>query len=351
MNAPTTPDAMDPASLDRRMRELAFLTAEYNLVELAARWQDFNTRKSPEDVAAILSVAKHWVRCRMAELLDNQVTADGIIGIASVCQNRVGMAQPARLGKTLADATRPDKHQQMDRADAQRLPWVIAALGAPDDMEAVRVPFLYDWLRAATRPPLDDDRATAERAVLDVVTRSAPPDWQQITGTLCAAAGVARANLRVVRPGGTVGISAPVDLPDLHRLRRIDRAAGQPWWRAVVDITADLRAVTPTPANVELPPLDLMRPSEYLAEGEFTGRPLPDWLQTFCDFRILDDTTTLSPAAATEAALIALAVNKVDVDPRRVMIQRHDEGYAVRSATHAVDVADTGGTHITRTTP
>lgn len=331
---------LEPDALDGYLRRLRVLADTRDLAELRSRWGDHVDRSTSADVATMLGIAKFVVRSRVAELLDQRVSAEGIYGIAATCLNRIGLEDPASSGQLIADCCMTKAHHRIDDGRARRLPWLITAIGWPADIESVRVPFLTEWW-AASPKSTETDRVTTESDVLDTIIRAAPADWTSISGTVSAAAGLARAHLRVTRPDGVAGIAAPMRIPALHRLRAIDRAAGSPWWQAVVDITPDSRSLTTTSPDEPLPPIDLMRPSEYLAEAQVTGSSLPNWLAAYCDSRLLDGTPVLSPGAATDTALLRWAIDGVDVDPRSVTIERTAVGYRVRSmSTDGVRLAE-----------
>ncbi|MGC4936041.1 hypothetical protein ACLQ3C_20430 [Gordonia sp. DT30] len=338
---------LDPATIDRWLRELAVLASAWDPAERNARWNSFRDGHSPTDIDDLLHVATHAVRVRVGELLDGRPTVEGVLGIAAMTMNRVGLDDPARTGSLLADCV-VGAHDHIRTLDAQRLPWVLTAIGMPADIEELRTVFVTEWLRTQ-RIDTAESASTLRQAVLDSIVRAAPPGWQSITGSLCAAAGAARATLRVAHPDGDVGIGAPVRIPVLHQLRAIDADGGKPWWRAEVQITHDDSALVTTPAATPAPPVDLMRPSDYRAEAEVTGIALPPWIVEFCATGTVEPGTapTLTPATATEAALIWWACKRIEVDARHVMVERVTDGYRVHARVgHDVLVAhvdDAGG--------
>lgn len=321
-----------PETVDRLYRSLAIVVGDPDVTTLGDRWNRVVGNIDPAEAVTLTRIAQYAAGERVRELTGGDITADGIRGIAVACLNRTGLPEPARLGQFLADCTTPARHILMRHSEIQRFPWILAAIGVPTDTEPVRLPFITDWFRSTAPDDADaaPDRTGTTRAVIDAITRSAPPGWTEITGTLAAAAGIARAVLRVTRPGGSVGIAAPVHMPALHRLRQIDTGAGSPWWSATIMATPDTASLTPTPAAVPPAAMNLLRPSEYRADAAVTGIAFPGWLTDFCDAGTLDGEPTIAPAVAVEMALIDLSRTGVDVDPRRVMIERIDHGYRVR---------------------
>lgn len=339
---------IDPVVADRWLRELAVLAAGCAPGERNARWNTIRDRHSPTDIDEMLQVAVRAVRVRIDELLDGRPTVEGVLGIAAMSMNRVGLDDPARTGSLLAGCL-PGAGHTIGTLDAQRLPWLLATIGMPADHEELRGCFVVDWLRTQ-RVDITESASTLRQAILDSLIRAAPPGWTSITGTLCAAAGAARATLRVTRAGGDVGICAPVRIPALHRLRTLDARNGMPWWRAEVCITHDGGTFLTTSPEITPPPVDLMRPSDYRAEAEVNGIDLPPWAVRFCATGVVPPATApvLAPAAATDAALIWLACRNIEADPRHLMIERVAAGYRVHARaghdSHVVHVTDTGET-------
>ncbi|RPA58065.1 hypothetical protein EF294_16840 [Gordonia oryzae] len=339
---------IDPVVADRWLRELAVLAAGCAPDKRNARWNTIRDRHSPKDIDEMLHVAIRAVRVRIDELLDGRPTVEGVLGIAAMSMNRVGLDDPTRTGSLLAGCL-PGADHTIGTLDAQRLPWLMATIGMPADPETLRGSFVADWLRTQ-RVDTTESVETLRQAVLDSLILAAPPGWTSITGTLCAAAGAARATLRVTRGDGDVGICAPVRIPALHRLRTLDARNAMPWWRAEIVITDEGGAFLPTSPDIAPPPVDLMRPSDYRAEAEVNGIDLPPWAVRFCATGVVPPATApvLAPAAATDAALIWLACRNIEVDPRRLMIERVAAGYRVYARTghnsHVVHVTDTGET-------
>ena len=247
-----------PETVDRLYRSLAIVVGDPDVTTLGDRWNRVVGNTDPAEAVTLTRIAQYAAGERVRELTGGDITADGIRGIAAACLNRTGLPEPARLGQFLADCTTPARHILMRHSEIQRFPWILAAIGMPTDTEPVRLPFITDWFRSTAPHDATRDRTATTRAVIDAITRSAPPGWTEITGTLSAAAGIARASLRVTHPGGAAGIAAPMHLPALHQLRRIDADAGNPWWSATITATPDTSSLTPTPAAIPPAPMDLL---------------------------------------------------------------------------------------------
>ncbi len=343
----------DPATIDRLIRTLKSIVDDGDLSGLETRWQRTLENATPTEQDTVIRLCQWLIGERLRELLDNTITADGLSGIAAMCMHRVGLSQPARTGQLLADCTDPQRHPLLRHNELRRLPWVMSAVGVPTDIESARTPFITEWFATIT-PDTEATHEEATRAVIDSVARSAPAGWTRITGTLCAAAGIGRANLRLTRPEGDVGITAPIQLPALHDLKHLDTVAGTPWWCARIDITSTSATLSPVPADTPLDPIDLMRRSDYAADTAVTTTAPPPWLAAYRDTGLLDGRPILAPAAATERALDALQTTKVNADPHHVLLRREGSGYSVRALAdghlHTVIVGDDGTATTTSTT-